>query len=88
MIQIVPHRQRSDTTGLVNKENVPPEPGIMFVECDEAPIQKASKATQSLATLVKGKWTSEDLEKAMEGCKFFKVYQNLITASPFSIFFT
>jgi hypothetical protein len=24
----------------------------------------------------------------LSGCKFFKVYQNLVTTSPFSIFFT
>jgi hypothetical protein len=64
IIQIVLRRQRSDTTWLANKKNVPPEPGIMFIKCDETPIQKADKVTQSLATFVKGKWTSEGCGKS------------------------
>jgi len=40
MIQIVLRRRRSGTTRPTNKENVPPKPGIMPIEPNEAPIQK------------------------------------------------
>jgi hypothetical protein len=43
MIQIVFHRQRSDTTRPTSKENVPPKPGIMPIEHDEALIQKIAQ---------------------------------------------
>jgi hypothetical protein len=42
MIQIVLRRQRSGTIGPANKENVPPELGILPIEPNEAPIQKTA----------------------------------------------
>ncbi len=66
MIQILPCRRRSGTIGPTNKKNVPLEPGIMPIEFDEVPIQKVAHVIQSLATSVRGKWTSEALEEAME----------------------
>jgi hypothetical protein len=38
----------------------------MHVELDEAPIQKVAHVVQSFTTSVRGKWTSEALEEAME----------------------
>jgi hypothetical protein len=32
--------------------------------------------------------TYSDAMKYIHGCKFFKVYQNLVTTSPFFVFFT
>jgi len=67
----MPRRWRKSTTRPTNKENVAPKPRTMFIEHDEAPIQKVTQVIYSPTTLVKGKWTSEDLKETMEGCKFF-----------------
>jgi len=67
----MPRRRRKSTTRPTNKENVALKPRIMFIEHDEAPIQKVTQVIYSPTMLVKGKWTNEDLKETMEGCKFF-----------------
>ncbi len=61
MIQIVFRRQKNYTTRLTNKKNMPLELRIILIEPNEAMIQKIAQFSQSLTTLVKGKWTSEAL---------------------------
>jgi hypothetical protein len=61
MIQIVFHKQKSYTTRPPNRENMPLEPRIVPVEPNEALIQQTTQVSQSLATFVRGKWTSEAL---------------------------
>ncbi len=66
MIQIVFRRQKNYTTRLTNKKNMPLELKIILIEPNEAMIQKIAQFSQSLTTLVKGKWTSEALQEGME----------------------
>jgi hypothetical protein len=52
--------------GPTNKENMPSELGIVPPKRKEALIQKATRVSYSPTTFVRGKWTSEFLEEAME----------------------
>ncbi len=62
----MPRRQRTDTMGPTNKENMPSKLGIVPPEPKEALIQKIARVNYSPTTFVKGKWTIEFLEEAME----------------------
>ncbi len=66
MIQIVPCRQRRGTMGPTNKENMPLELGIVPLEPEEALIQKTTQVIRFPTTFVRGEWTSEVVEEAME----------------------
>jgi hypothetical protein len=66
MIQIMPYRQRINTTRPINKENMPSKLGIVPPELEEALVQKVVRVNQSPTTSMRGKWISESLEEAME----------------------